>query len=297
MSRGFTPRQRRSGLPAAMPFKTSSCPRFERKVQFRHAHSLRYGLARFCRREDGGKHQSAALGRFTRASGVRLPLALFLATALSFPAISADLMIGEAPDGVLPSNGQTTAVKPAIVGRASVIDGATLWFAHSGQSVRLAGIEGCAVPQWAYQPELPQGAEIPLPFPCGALAKAWLKRTVGNHIVACRLDSSASGEPLRGRCLRDGRDLAVEMLRVGMARVASGEAAPAEYLRWQDHARSARYGMWGTFVLDIAEWRARAVDKTLARMPIADFNLLAERRSEISPPFQDARERPSRRDR
>jgi hypothetical protein len=45
------------------------------------------------------------------------------------------------------------------------------------------------------------------------------------------------------------------------------------------------------------EWRAKAVDRTLSRRPIADFNLLAERESEISPPFEDARKRPMRADR
>jgi hypothetical protein len=55
---------------------------------------------------------------------------------------------------------------------------------------------------------------------------------------------------------------------------------------------SARYGMWATYVLDMDEWRRKAVDKSTSRRPIADFNLLAERESEISPPFEDARSRP-----
>ena len=70
--------------------------------------------------------------------------------------------------------------------------------------------------------------------------------------------------------------------------------APADYLTWQTYAMSARHGMWATYVLDMDEWRAKAVDRTLARRPIADFNLLAERDSEISPPFEDARNRPGR---
>jgi hypothetical protein len=45
------------------------------------------------------------------------------------------------------------------------------------------------------------------------------------------------------------------------------------------------------------EWRAGAVNRTLQRQPIADFNLLAERKHEISPPFVDARKRPARTDR
>jgi hypothetical protein len=98
-----------------------------------------------------------------------------------------------------------------------------------------------------------------------------------------------------GRCSVRGRDLALEMLRVGWARTIS--PAPAEYLTWQNYAMSARYGIWATYVLDMHEWRAKAIDRTLSRQPIADFNLLAEREREISPPFEDARKRPKRTDR
>jgi hypothetical protein len=57
---------------------------------------------------------------------------------------------------------------------------------------------------------------------------------------------------------------------------------------------SARYGIWETYVLDMDEWRRKAMDRKLSRRPISDFNLLAERESEISPPFDDARKRPRR---
>jgi endonuclease YncB( thermonuclease family) len=106
--------------------------------------------------------------------------------------------------------------------------------------------------------------------------------------------SDVDGE-LLGRCTVGGRDVALEMVRVGWARVIT--PAPAEYVTWQNYAMSARYGMWATYVLNMPEWRRKAVDRTLARRPIADFNLLAERESEISPPFDDARRRPRRTDR
>jgi hypothetical protein len=60
---------------------------------------------------------------------------------------------------------------------------------------------------------------------------------------------------------------------------------------------SARYGMWATYVLDMDEWRRKAIDRTLSRQSIADFNLLAERENEISPTFDDARRRPRQTDR
>nr|WP_245450262.1 thermonuclease family protein [Chelatococcus asaccharovorans] len=179
-----------------------------------------------------------------------------------------------------------------ITGRAAVIDGRTLWFPRDGQKMRLASIDACELPQWSYDPRRHGESMIPKPVPCGPLAKAWLKRTVGNAQVTCVVQAYDADGALLSRCTIRGRDLALEMLRVGWARVNT--PAPAEYLTWQNYAMSARHGMWATYVLDMPEWRAKAVDRTLSRRPIADFNLLAERGSEISPPFKDARERPIR---
>jgi endonuclease YncB( thermonuclease family) len=113
--------------------------------------------------------------------------------------------------------------------------------------------------------------------------------------VTCIVQATVADGALAGECSVRGRDLALEMLRVGWARVTS--PAPADYLTWQNYAMSARHGMWATYVLDMPEWRRKAMDRTLSRRPIADFNLLAERDSEISPPFEDARTRPTRTDR
>ncbi len=182
-----------------------------------------------------------------------------------------------------------------ISGRTAVIDGRTLWFPRGGHKVRLASIDACELPQWSYDPRRHGESMIPKPVPCGPLAKAWLKRTVGSAEVNCQVQAYDADGALLGRCTVRSRDLALEMLKVGWAR--ANVAAPAEYLTWQNYAMSARYGMWATYVLDMPEWRAKAVDRTLTRRPIADFNLLAERESEISPPFQDARRRPQRTER
>jgi endonuclease YncB( thermonuclease family) len=190
-----------------------------------------------------------------------------------------------------PYSGPTTKIS----GRASVIDGRTLWFPMGRHKVRLASIDTCELPQWSYDPRRHGEGAIPKPVPCGPLAKAWLKRTVGSEKVTCIVRTHDADGALLGRCTVRGRDLALEMLRVGWARVTS--PAPAEYLTWQTYALSARHGMWATYVLDMPEWRRKAVDRTLARQPIADFNLLAERESEISPPSEDARRRPKRTDR
>lgn len=231
----------------------------------------------------------------TQGVVVRSSMVALLMTALPYPARVADLLQGHRTPSVetapVPYSGQATRIS----GHAAIIDGRTLWFPEDGRKVRLASIDTCELPQWAYDPHRHGESAIPKPVPCGPLAKAWLKRTVGGARVTCIVHGNDGAGALLGRCTVNGRDLALEMVRVGWARATS--LAPAQYLAWQNHAMSARYGMWATYVLDMDEWRAKAVDRTLSRRPIADFNLLAEREREISPPFEDARRRPRRTDR
>lgn len=224
-------------------------------------------------------------------------LLLHLAGAPPLPAASADLQPAFTLANGNPERSASVRVDTTIAGRVTVLDGRTLWFPQYAVKVRLAGIDSCELPQWSYDP-IPYGERvIPKPVPCGPLAKAWLKRVVGSKRITCKTSSPAEAETLIGVCAGAGRDLALEMLRVGWARVKKPYPARPEFLAWQRHAMSARYGMWATYVLDMDEWRRKAVDKTLSRQPIADFNLLAERESEPSPPFDDARMRSGRTDR
>jgi len=218
-----------------------------------------------------------------------------LMTALPSPVHSADFVSDPRRSSIEAGSVPALSVATRISGRTSVIDGRTLWFPKGGHKVRLASIDVCELPQWSYDPRRHGESVIPKPVPCGPLAKAWLKRAVGNTQVDCRVRVYDAEGALLGHCMVRGRDLALEMLRVGWAR--ANAAAPAAYLTWQNYAMSARYGMWATYVLDMPEWRRKAVDRTRSRRPIADFNLLAERETEISPPFEDARRRPKRTDR
>lgn len=226
---------------------------------------------------------------------VKSSVAALLLTALPYPVHAADLLRDQRSSSVTASSVPDSSLSTKISGRTSVIDGRTLWFLKGGHKVRLASIDGCELPQWSYDPRRHGESAFLKPVPCGPLAKAWLKRTVGSAQVTCIVRSHDADGALLGHCSVRGRDLALEMVRVGWARVTT--PAPAEYLTWQNYAMSARHGMWATYVLDMPEWRRKAVDRTLARRPIADFNLLAERESEISPPFGDARKRPKRTDR
>ncbi|WFU05912.1 thermonuclease family protein (plasmid) [Rhizobium sp. CB3171] len=182
-------------------------------------------------------------------------------------------------------------------GKVSVISGDTLWFPTLGRRVRLAGIQACPVPEGGFDPK-PQGTiAITAPIPSGPLAKAWLKRVVGNRPVVCRPVPPYGSEVPAAKCSTRGRDLGLEMLRVGWARVAAVTEPDPQYLTAERYARSARYGLWGTYVLDMDEWNRRAVDRTMERRPLADRTLLQEREQEITPPFADWRDRPRRRDR
>jgi len=188
---------------------------------------------------------------------------------------------------------------PVFEGRVSVIDGRTLWYPHLAQKVRLVDIDTCELPQWALTPEWDdrQRTKSPAPVACGPLAKAWLKRLIQDDPVRCvTAEIATDGTPL-AFCSTRSSDLGREMLRAGWARVSTPRPLRADYVVYQQHAMASRYGMWKTYVLDMDEWRRKAVDKTLDRQPIADFNLLAERKREISPPFADARQCPARRDR
>jgi len=227
----------------------------------------------------------------------------YLIVATSFalastPAFAADT-IKSAPDASVPVQPGQLVPLSIFKGRVAVIDGRTLWFPTYAQRVQLADIDACELPQWALDPKWTSRGvtKAPRPVPCGPFAKAWLKRTIGASAVSCAVVGYDAEGMARARCTSRGRDMALEMLRVGWARVDSPYLSPPQYLGYQRAAMSARYGMWGTYVLDMNEWRRRAVDRTLDRQPIADFNLLVERKSEISPPFADAHRNPKRTDR
>lgn len=221
---------------------------------------------------------------------------LQLVTGGASPALSTDLPPPTKAQHADAGRSREAGIQATVSGKVAVLDGRTLWFPEWATKVRLAHIDSCELPQWSYHPVRHADSSNPKPVPCGPLAKAWLKRTVGSNRITCKVSFSTEQQALVGICTADGRDLALEMLRVGWAR-AFPSPPNSDYLVWQRNAMSARYGMWATYVLDMDAWRRKAVDRTLSRRPIADFNLLAERESEISPPFTDARKRPRRTDR
>lgn len=177
---------------------------------------------------------------------------------------------------------------PGFSGRVSVVDGRTLMFPEHGRTVQLMNIDTCELPQWA----VVQSSSGPSPVPCGAKAKAWLTRTVGTQSVECLGTGYTQSGQVLAYCTVRGRDVALEMLRVGLAVIDTPTPLRAEYFSVQSEAVAKRYGIWGTFVLDMAEWRRRAVDQTPTRQPIADYNLLADRHRDVTPPMFESRNLP-----
>ncbi|MBE0579974.1 MAG: thermonuclease family protein [Devosia sp.] len=173
-------------------------------------------------------------------------------------------------------------------GRVSVVDGRTLLFPDQGRTVQLMNIDTCEVAQWA----VVQSSSGPSPVPCGARAKAWLTRTVGTQSVDCQGAGFTRTGQVLAYCAVGGRDVALEMLRVGLAVIDTPRPVRAQYFAVQADAVAKRYGIWATFVLDMEEWRRRAVDQTPTRQPIADYNLLADRQRDVTPPMIESRHLP-----
>lgn len=210
--------------------------------------------------------------------------------AVGGQALSADL-----PAGRWTGERSANVVSPEVRGRASVISGDTLWFPEFGQGVHLEGIQACALPQWAFDPAIRTGTAAPVP--CGPLAKAWLKRAVGSATVKCTANTYPTSAYPSARCVARGRDLGLEMLRIGWARVTGAQFMNPQYFAAERFARAARYGLWGTYLLDMDEWQRKALDRSTTRRPLADWNLLRDREQEMTPPFADWRNRPRRTDR
>ena len=191
-----------------------------------------------------------------------LAAALFLGAASLSAAdlVDGDYVVIRAPD--------QQPDYPVYRGLAVVIDGRTIRFPDSGAVVQLMDIDACELPQWAYNQDMKR------PVPCGGFAKAWLKRLIGQTPVACHVATIApDGMPL-AYCFRGKSDLGLRMLAKGWARVATPEAQCPLYFSAQTKAQLAGYGMWKDRVLDMELWRDWAKDRTLARRPIADYDLI-----------------------
>ncbi|MBJ7484352.1 MAG: thermonuclease family protein [Brevundimonas sp.] len=127
---------------------------------------------------------------------------------------------------------------PAIIGRASVIDGDTLDM--QGQRIRL----------WAV--DAPEGRQTcdraGVTYRCGQEAANALDRYIGGRPVRCAERDRDRYRRIVARCSVGGRDLGGWLVREGLA-VRYPEYAGRSYMVEEAAARVARRGIWaGTFV-------------------------------------------------
>lgn len=134
-------------------------------------------------------------------------------------------------------------------GPAQVIDGATLEFLDPAVTVNLAGIDVCG----PSQPAFFQGT----PWPCGAVATAWLVSLTLGQTVECQiLDRRYDGERI-GRCGVNGADIAAEAIVNGHAVVADAAAGVPEttYRELEERARAEKKGLWSSTFTRPQQWR------------------------------------------
>lgn len=126
-------------------------------------------------------------------------------------------------------------------GAARVIDGGTLEFLNPRVTVELAGIDTCDSVQSAHF----NGT----PWPCGAVATAWLvSQTLGQSVECEVLDRLYNGLVI-GRCGVNGADIAAEALLAGQAVVGDNVKVGIpldKYRELQARAKSSHTGIWSS---------------------------------------------------
>lgn len=146
--------------------------------------------------------------------------------------------------------GEPNTGEPRVLrGPARVIDGATIQFLEPAITVNLAGIDVCS----ASQPAFFEGT----PWPCGAVATAWLvSQTLGQSVECEILDRRSDGETI-GRCGVNGADIAAEAIVNGHAVVAENAAGVpvATYRDLENRARTEKRGLWSSTFTRPQEWR------------------------------------------
>ena len=125
-----------------------------------------------------------------------------------------------------------TAARAEVVGKARVIDGATLEV--GGQTVRLHGIDAPSETQ-----SCTQGGK---PWPCGREATFALADQVGDHWLTCQeLGHDGEGRVL-ALCRVGGKDLGRIMVAQGWA--LADRRVGQDYAADEGRARAQRLGVW-----------------------------------------------------
>jgi endonuclease YncB( thermonuclease family) len=158
----------------------------------------------------------------------------------------------------------------------AVIDGDTVRIdppVNAADEVRLAGIEGV-------KPPLGRPADRPWPLALQAeRALAELAQGENVRLVPAERPVDRYGRLLAQAYLADGRWLQGELLREGLARVATGADSRAEAKRMQEieaEAREARRGLWGSPVYAVAS--PTTVRDRVGSFAVVEGQVIAARR-------------------
>lgn len=126
---------------------------------------------------------------------------------------------------------------PAVIGRASVVDGDTLEI--QGERIRLWGVDA---PESRQVCNRPSGE-----YRCGQTAANQLDRWIAGRTVICVEDSRDRYRRMVARCEVGGEDIGGWLVRRGYA-LRYPEYAGSAYLGQEFAARRDRAGVWaGTF--------------------------------------------------
>ena len=125
--------------------------------------------------------------------------------------------------------------------RVEVLDGARFRDIETQDVYRLYGVEACAPGQTARL-----GRQ---PWPCGAVAAAWLVAATLNKWVACNVIRQENGENLARCASADHSDIGADMVRDGVAvAVPPTERDPGvrAYAAAERAARKGYRGIWAS---------------------------------------------------
>jgi len=163
-------------------------------------------------------------------------LSLIAASAFAANDSVAPALSSKSSEGVYTpkANVQTTPM------RVVVLDGATFRDIETGRAYRLYGVDACATDQSATL-----GRQ---PWPCGAVAIAWLVGATLGKWTACNVVSEADGVTYARCATSEHPDIALDMLKEGQAvTYPDGEGKTLHaYVEAEAEARKSFRGLWAS---------------------------------------------------
>jgi micrococcal nuclease len=170
--------------------------------------------------------------------------------------ISAVIVLGLAIWQYYSDNKTVQTAQPGLYAIDHFVDGDTIAVNMDGktETIRMVGVD------------TPETHKPNAPVQCyGPAAAAYTKNIIGTNKVRLEADAKSTNRDRYGRLLRyvylpDGRLVEAELIKngYGFAYTDFPFAKSAEFVRYQDDAKTASKGLWGncqTFQLDSGRWQ------------------------------------------